>query len=70
MLDRLREGLSLHRTHQADLQEFSPPFSDRYGGSAVATRWPHRPVEALDLRVAGVIDVPWATLAVVAELPG
>ncbi|MBE1507908.1 endonuclease/exonuclease/phosphatase family protein [Rhizobium viscosum] len=69
MLDRLLEGLPLQRTHQSDLQEFNPPFSERYGGSAVATRWPHRAVEALDLRMAGVVDVPWATLAVVVELP-
>ncbi|MEZ2131523.1 MULTISPECIES: endonuclease/exonuclease/phosphatase family protein [unclassified Sinorhizobium] len=69
MLDRMLEGLSLHCTHQADVQTFSPPFSDRYGGSAIATRWPHRAVEALDLRMAGTGDVPWATLAVVVDLP-
>lgn len=69
MLDQLLDGLDLHRTHQSDIQNFVPPFSDRYGGSAVATRWRHRAVEALDLRMAGAADVPWATLAVVVELP-
>lgn len=52
-------------THQADLQTFIPPFTDRYGGSAVASRWPHKAVEVLDLRLRDAADVPWATLAVV-----
>src|SRR6202040_3586385 len=42
----------------------------RYGGSAVATRWPHRVVEARDLRLADALDVPWSTLAVSVPLPG
>lgn len=33
----------------------------------MATHWPHRAVEALDLRLP---DVPWATLAVVEDMPG
>lgn len=69
MLDRLVAGLDYQATHQADLQRFTPPFADRYGGSAIATRWPHRPVEALDLRVTGAPDVPWATLAAVVDIP-
>jgi endonuclease/exonuclease/phosphatase family metal-dependent hydrolase len=69
-LDILLDGMDLKRTHQADVQRFVPPFSDRYGGSAVATRWPHRAVEALDLRLPDAADVPWATLAVVVQLPG
>jgi endonuclease/exonuclease/phosphatase family metal-dependent hydrolase len=68
-LPRLLEGLDLHGTHQADLQAFVPPFSDRYGGSAVASRWPHKAVEVLDLRLSDAADVPWATLAVVVDLP-
>jgi endonuclease/exonuclease/phosphatase family metal-dependent hydrolase len=68
-LPRLLDGLGLHSTHQADLQAFAPPFSDRYGGSAVATRWPHKAVEVLDLRLPDAADVPWATLAVVVDLP-
>ncbi|TPK99366.1 MULTISPECIES: endonuclease/exonuclease/phosphatase family protein [unclassified Mesorhizobium] len=69
MLDRLLAGLGYHATHQADMQRYTPPFADRYGGSALATRWPHRAVEALDMRVAGATDVPWATLAAVVEIP-
>jgi endonuclease/exonuclease/phosphatase family metal-dependent hydrolase len=69
-LDILLDGLALHRTHQADVQRFVPPFSDRYGGSAVATRWPHHAVDVLDLRLPDAADVPWATLAVVVQIPG
>src|SRR5690242_11606695 len=70
MLDRLVDGTGLQATHQSDLQAILPPFADRYGGSALATRWQHRAVEALDLRLAGASDVPWATLAAVVVLPG
>jgi endonuclease/exonuclease/phosphatase family metal-dependent hydrolase len=69
MLDGLLSGLDFHATHQADLQRFTPPFADRYGGSALATRWPHRAVEVLDLRIGGAGDVPWATLAAVVDIP-
>lgn len=69
-LPRLLDRTGLHGTHQADLQSIVPPFSDRYGGSAVASRWPHKAVEVLDLRLADATDVPWATLAVVVDLPG
>ena len=69
-MDVLLDGLKAQRTHQADMQRFVPPFSDRYGGSAVATRWPHRAVDVLDLRLPDAADVPWATLAVVVEIPG
>lgn len=68
-LDALLADLPLHVTHQADVQESTPPFSDRYGGTAVATRWPHEVVELLDLRLAGANDIPWATLAIVVKLP-
>jgi len=69
-LDALLHGLDLHGTHQADLQPDAPPFAERYGGSAIASRWPHRAVEVLDLRLPDAADVPWATLAVVIDLPG
>jgi len=69
-LPRLLNGTGLHGTHQADLQRVAPPFSDRYGGSAAASRWPHKPVEVLDMRLADAADVPWATLAFVVDLPG
>jgi endonuclease/exonuclease/phosphatase family metal-dependent hydrolase len=68
-LDRLLNGLDFHATHQAEVQHYIPPFADRYGGSAVATRWPHRVVEVLDLRLSNATDVPWATVAVAVQLP-
>jgi endonuclease/exonuclease/phosphatase family metal-dependent hydrolase len=37
-------------------------------GCAIATRAPHRVVETLDLRLAGSLDVPWATLAALVAL--
>jgi hypothetical protein len=70
MLDRLLDRLGLNATHQSEMQTFTPPFAERYGGSALATRCEHRAVEALDLRMAGAADVPWATLAAVVTLPG
>lgn len=68
-LETLLAGLAFHVTHQAEVQESVPRFSDRYGGAAVATRWPHQVVEVLDLRLAGMSDVPWATLAAVVKVP-
>jgi endonuclease/exonuclease/phosphatase family metal-dependent hydrolase len=70
MLDRLVDGLGLHVTHQCDVQKFAPPFSGGYGGSALATRWEHKMLETLDLRIAGASDIPWATLAAAVTLPG
>lgn len=35
----------------------------------VSPRWPHRVVEVLDLRPAGAMDVPWATVAAIVPLP-
>jgi endonuclease/exonuclease/phosphatase family metal-dependent hydrolase len=68
-LKRLGDGLGLHWTHQADVTPTAPPFAERYGGSAVGTRWPHRVDEVLDLRIGGSLDVPWATVAVTVPLP-
>jgi endonuclease/exonuclease/phosphatase family metal-dependent hydrolase len=68
-LEALLEGTELHGTHQAQVMEYAPPFADRYGGNAVATRWSHRIVEVLDLRLADATDVPWCTLAAVVEVP-
>ncbi|WP_312857958.1 MULTISPECIES: endonuclease/exonuclease/phosphatase family protein [Rhizobium] len=39
-LDTIVDGLEMHITHQQDVQAFQPPYSDRYGGTAIATRWP------------------------------
>jgi len=68
-LDELLAGMQLHRTHQAQVTATTMPGSERYGGNAVATRWPHRVVEALDLRLSDAADVPWCTLAVSVVLP-
>jgi len=69
-LDELIEGTGLHGTHQADVQRVTPPHADRFGGSALATRWPHRIEEILDLRMADATDVPWCSLAASVPLPG
>jgi endonuclease/exonuclease/phosphatase family metal-dependent hydrolase len=69
-LDTLLAGTDLHGTHQVQVMATTPPFDDRYGGSAVATRRPHRIVEVLDLRQSDALDVPWCTLAVTVPIPG
>lgn len=63
------EGTGLSATHQGDVLTYVPPFEDRYGGSALATRWPHRVVEVLDPRGADAADVPWCTIAGVVAVP-
>jgi endonuclease/exonuclease/phosphatase family metal-dependent hydrolase len=68
-LDELLAGTDLHGTHQAQAMTYTPPFAERYGGSAVATRWPHRVLEVLDLRSADASDLPWCTLAVSLPIP-
>jgi endonuclease/exonuclease/phosphatase family metal-dependent hydrolase len=69
-LDELLAGTDLHGTHQARTLAYEPRWADRYGGSAVATRWPHQVVETLDLRLSDAADVPWCTLAVSVPVPG
>ncbi len=69
-LDDLIDGTSLQATHQAQAMAYQPPWADRYGGTAVATRWPHQVVDVLDLRLHDAADVPWCTLAVAVKLPG
>jgi endonuclease/exonuclease/phosphatase family metal-dependent hydrolase len=68
-LTELLDGTALYGTHQGDVLAYQPPWADKYGGSAVATRWPHRLVETLDLRLAGASDVPWCTLAASVAVP-
>lgn len=68
-LDELVAGTGLFSTHQAQVMASVPLGADRYGGTAVATRWPHRVVEALDFRVLDAPDTPWSTLAVSVPLP-
>ena len=68
-LDQLAERLDLHVTHQQDVQPYTPPYAEKYGGgSAVATRWPHKIVEVMDARTPASQDVPWATLAAKVDL--
>jgi len=68
-LEELIDGTGLHGTHQTELLRTTPPHADRFGGSAVATRWPHRVAEVLDLRMSDANDVPWCSLAVTVPLP-
>jgi endonuclease/exonuclease/phosphatase family metal-dependent hydrolase len=68
-LQTLLDGTGLLGTHQADVITYALPASDRYGGNAIATRWPHRIVEVLDLRLPDAPDVPWCALAAVVSLP-
>lgn len=69
-LGELTAGTGLrHTTHQAGVLDHRPPEADRYGGTAVATRWPHRVADVVEHRPAGPGDVHWWTLAVVVERP-
>jgi endonuclease/exonuclease/phosphatase family metal-dependent hydrolase len=69
-LDALLAGMDHQRTHQVEVLDVVPPGAERFGGNAIATRWPHRVVEVLDLRLPDAPDVPWATLAASVRLPG
>jgi endonuclease/exonuclease/phosphatase family metal-dependent hydrolase len=69
-LPELIDGLDLHASHQDDLLFGPRPHSDHYGGTAIATRWPHRAAEILDQRGANSMDVPWCTIAASVPLPG
>jgi endonuclease/exonuclease/phosphatase family metal-dependent hydrolase len=69
-LAELIDGTGLHGTHELDVLATAPPDVDRYGGNALATRWPHRVVEELDLRLPDAPDLPWCTLAAAVTLPG
>ncbi|GAA3084911.1 endonuclease/exonuclease/phosphatase family protein [Streptomyces rectiviolaceus] len=62
-LPGLIDGTGLHGTHQSQTSATAPPHVDRYGGTAIATRQPHRVVEVLDQRGPNAPDVPWLTLA-------
>jgi endonuclease/exonuclease/phosphatase family metal-dependent hydrolase len=68
-LSSLVEGLGLFWSHQADLMPIPLPATERYGGTAIGTRWPHRIVEVLDMRQADALDTPWATLAAEVTIP-
>jgi endonuclease/exonuclease/phosphatase family metal-dependent hydrolase len=67
-LAELVDGTGLHATHQAAVLSGVPAFAERYGGTAVATRWPHRVVEAVDQSLPGD-PLPWYALAVAVPVP-
>jgi len=69
-LDALLDGSGLRGTHQADVLAYPMPWAERFGGTALATRWPHRIVEALDHRAEADALQPWGTLAAAVEVPG
>ncbi|MEV8021361.1 endonuclease/exonuclease/phosphatase family protein [Streptomyces sp. NPDC086554] len=68
-LPDLINGTRLHGTHQSQTVATEPPHADRYGGTAIATRWPHRIAEALNQRGTDASDIPWLTLAALVPLP-
>jgi endonuclease/exonuclease/phosphatase family metal-dependent hydrolase len=59
-------GTGLHTTHQAQILGYVPPYADRFGGTAVATRWPHTVAGVVDQRSAAV---HWWTLAITYRVP-
>jgi endonuclease/exonuclease/phosphatase family metal-dependent hydrolase len=67
-LAELVAGTGLHATHETEVAGESPPEVLRYGGNAVATRWPHRVVEALG-RDWDFPDAPWRPMAASVPLP-
>jgi endonuclease/exonuclease/phosphatase family metal-dependent hydrolase len=69
-LGELLDGTGLHGSHQAGVLGYDMPWADRYGGTALATRWPHQIVETLDFRLADAMDVPWCTMAASVAVPG
>ena len=62
-------GTGLHATHQAAVLDRMPPGADRFGGTAVATRWPHQVRAVLENRMADARDIHWWTLAVSVAVP-
>lgn len=67
-VDELLAGSGLHGTHQSAVLSYVPEFADRYGGSALASRWPHEIVEVLDHRGPDATG-PWLPMAAMAAVP-
>ncbi|SHN46947.1 endonuclease/exonuclease/phosphatase family protein [Cryptosporangium aurantiacum] len=67
-LAELVDGVGLRTTHQEAVLDQLPPDADVYGGSAIATRWPHRVLEVVEGRTAD--GLYWYTLAASVGLPG
>lgn len=68
-LSALLSGTALTAVHQDELLGYQVPYADRYGGAALAARWPYRVVEVLDQRGTDAPDVPWCTLAAEVDVP-
>jgi endonuclease/exonuclease/phosphatase family metal-dependent hydrolase len=68
-LSGLLAGTALTATHQSDVLAYQVPFEDQYGGTALATRWPHQIVEVADQRGSDASDIPWCTLAAAVQVP-
>lgn len=58
---RMLDGTGLHGTHQADVLADVPEYADRFGGTAVATRWAHVVLEAVDQRLPEAPRLPHPT---------
>lgn len=69
-LAELLDGTGLVGSHQWSTTAYDMPDAARFGGTALATRWPHRVVETLDMRVEGAgTPHPWGTLGAVVDVP-
>jgi endonuclease/exonuclease/phosphatase family metal-dependent hydrolase len=66
---RMLDGTGLYGTHQGDVLADVPEFADRFGGTAVATRWAHVVLEAVDQRLPEAPRLPWYALAVSVPVP-
>jgi endonuclease/exonuclease/phosphatase family metal-dependent hydrolase len=67
-LAALLDGTGLHGTHQTSVLGYEPPYADQYGGTAVASRWPHHVLKAADQSLPGD-PLPWYALAVAVGVP-
>ena len=68
-LAELVAGCGLQTIHQADVLDRLPPGADRYGGTAVATRWPYRVREVVESPAEDGPDAHWWALAVSVAVP-
>jgi endonuclease/exonuclease/phosphatase family metal-dependent hydrolase len=69
VLAHMLDGTDLHGMHQADVLTAVPEFAAEFGGTAVATRWPHDVLEAVDQRLPSAPRVPWYALVVSVPVP-
>lgn len=69
VLARMLDGTGLHGTHQADVLASVPDSADRFGGTAVASRWPLTVLEAVDQRMPEAPRLPWYALVVSVPVP-